>query len=305
MTRKSRRRPPSSLHELRELLARVHAGTADIRPGPKSIQALAGLLDTPADAAVSSISELAERLDVNPSTLTRLAKTLGFSGFPALQALFRAELTNPSEPFSHRANRWLEGVPSGEPALDTLQQVTRDELNNLEILASHLDPQVMDAIAGEIASARAIRVHGARMFHSLASFNAYCLGLVRERVSLLDDTGAGLARGMLDMHAGDLLFIMGVAPYTRSSIALAELAAGQNMQVVALTDAYSSPLAQHADHVLITTTSGAFFANNMAVAFILSEALLLQIATRLGRKAVERLQRHERLVKELDIGLTP
>lgn len=304
MSRPSRRRPPASLHELRELLARIYAGTADIQPGPKSTKTLAGLLDKPADTAVSSISELGQRLGVNPSTLTRLAKTLGFAGFPALQALFRAELTNPSEPFSHRASRWLDSVPSGEPTLDTLQQVTRDELNNLEVLASHLDPQVIDAVAGEMASARAIRVHGARLFYSLASFNAYCLGLVRDRVSLLDDTGTGLARGMLDMQAGDLLFVMGVAPYTRSSIALAQLAANEGMQVVALTDAYSSPLAQHADHVLITTTSGAFFANNMGAAFILSEALLLQTATRLGRKAVERLQRHEALVNGLDISLT-
>ncbi|RMG34986.1 MAG: MurR/RpiR family transcriptional regulator [Gammaproteobacteria bacterium] len=303
MNRKSRRRPPSSLHELRELLARLHAGTADIRPGQKSIQALAGLLDTPTNAALCSISDLAQRLGVNPSTLTRLAKTLGFSGFPALQALFRAELSNPSEPFSHRASRWLDDMPSGDPALDTLQQVSRDELNNLEVLRSHLDPQVMDAVAREMANARAIRVHGARLFYSLATFNAYCLGLIRDRVSLLDDTGTGLARGILDMEAGDLLFIMGVAPYTRSSIALAELAANRGMKVVALTDAYSSPLAGHADHVLITTTSGAFFANNIAAAVILSEALLLQIATRLGRRAVERLERHEQLVKELDIGL--
>lgn len=301
-TRKRRlRRAPASLQELRELLARFRAGEGLATPGEKSIAALSFMLDNPTEAAVYSISRLAEELGVNPSTLTRLAKLLGFPGFSAFQALFRAELTHPGAPFSERASHWL----NVESPLDTLQRVAKDELNNLQILMSHLDPEVFDRVAGMLVEAERIRIYGARLFHSLASFIAYCLGLIREEVALLADSSEGLAHGLLQLRPGDLLFLIGTAPYTSSARELAQLAREQGIRVVALTDAYSSPLAQHAEQTLIANTSGAFFANNVASSFILSEALLLETATRLGPRAVERLKLHEKLVTDLRISPSP
>lgn len=283
------------------MLSQFQSGQSALAPGQKTVTALASLIDNPAEAAVHSISRLAEELEVNPSTLTRLAKMLGFSGFSAFQALFQAELTNPRAPFSERANHWL----SSQPSVDALQRVTKDELNNLQILTSHLDPEVFEAVAATLAEAPGIRIYGARLFHSLAAFNAYCLGLIRDRVGLLSETTAGLAHGLLQMAQDDVLFLIGTAPYTRTARELASLANQRGIRVIALTDAYSSPLARQAEHTLIINTSGAFFANNIASSYILSEALLLEVATRLGPRAVERLQRHEELVTDLGIGLTP
>ena len=293
-------RAPTSLQELRELLSQFQSGQSPLSPGQKTIAALSSLIDNPAEAAVHTISQLADELEVNPSTLTRLAKMLGFPGFSGFQALFQAELTRPGAPFSERADHWLNTAPS----LDTLQRVIKDELNNLQILTSHLDPEVFKAVATTLAEAPGIRIYGARLFHSLASFNAYCLGLIRDRVGLLSETTAGLAHGLLQMEKGDVLFLIGTAPYTRTARELGSLANQQGIRVVALTDAYSSPLAQHAQHTLIINTSGAFFANNIASSCILSEALLLEVAAKLGPQAVERLREHEKLVGDLGIGLT-
>jgi hypothetical protein len=52
------------------------------------------LADQPEQAAVRSISEFASLLGVNPSTLTRPAKRLGYGGFSDFQGIFREAIAN-------------------------------------------------------------------------------------------------------------------------------------------------------------------------------------------------------------------
>lgn len=279
------------------MLSQVHSGEYQLAAGHKTLAALNAMVDNPAEAGVHSISHLAHNLGVNASTLTRLAKMLGFTGFSAFQALFQAELTNPSGPFSERANDWLNAAP----AVDTLQQVAKDEANNLQIMLSHLDPAVFDRFVDALVSTPRVWIYAARLFRSFAQFNAYCLGLIREQVHLVGENQKGLAYDLLQMKEGDLLILIGTAPYTRSTSELAARAAQQGVRILAISDAYSAPLVQHAEHTLIISTSGAFFANNVGSCAILLEALLLETARRLGPRAVERLRLHERLVGDLNI----
>ena len=68
-----------------------------------------------------SISELAASLGVNPSTLTRLAKRLGFEGFSDFQSVFRDAIA--SEPryfYSRQADHLLELSVAGQH-LEVLQ----------------------------------------------------------------------------------------------------------------------------------------------------------------------------------------
>lgn len=296
--------PPRSLKALRDLTAEVQRGQSELKLGKKALQVLAALLDDPAQVAVSSISELAHSLGVNPSTLTRLSKKLGFTGFNPFQDLFRQHLTSDSQAFSEKASRWIDSHVADYPSLEILQQITRDELNNLELMVSNLDPMVMDRAADQIARARSVMIHGSRQFNSMATFNAYCLGLIRENVELLGNSGHGFAHGLAQKGQGDLLLLIGAAPYTRITVEISEIARRHDIYVIALTDSHASPLAHYAHSVLVAPTTGAFFANNSAATLILSEALLGLVAGKLGARAVNRLKQQEILVEELGIALT-
>ncbi len=78
--------PPRSLDQLRSLLAGVMTRAAPTHLGTRAQRTLAALIDSPRQTAVYSITELADMVGVNTSTLTRLAKRLGYSGFTELQA---------------------------------------------------------------------------------------------------------------------------------------------------------------------------------------------------------------------------
>src|SRR3954447_3201111 len=70
------------------------------------------------EVAFSTVDQMAERLDVNPSTIVRFTYRLGLNGFPDLQErmqeLVRGQLSRTGEPIdeSHAA-RHLEGTSFG------------------------------------------------------------------------------------------------------------------------------------------------------------------------------------------------
>src|SRR3546814_6083390 len=79
-------RKPRNLEELRELVVRIRRDEAEVSLGGKAFDVLAKLVEAPEQAAVRTISELGAVLSVNASTLTRLAKRLGFDGFNDFQS---------------------------------------------------------------------------------------------------------------------------------------------------------------------------------------------------------------------------
>ena len=88
--------PPHDFAELKDRLA--HEGEALPR---RLKQVAAALLKNPDEIALSTAAQLAEKMDVQPSTLVRFAQVLGFRGFSELQLLFRNRLREST--VDHRA----------------------------------------------------------------------------------------------------------------------------------------------------------------------------------------------------------
>ena len=81
--------PPQSYRELETLI------TAEYATLSKRLQQTARfMLDHPQEVALATVAKIAEQADVTPSTLIRLANSLGFKGFSEMQQLFRSRLVD-------------------------------------------------------------------------------------------------------------------------------------------------------------------------------------------------------------------
>ena len=295
---------PASLEELRRLVATIRQGQAGMQLGARAFGTLAGLVDDPRRAAVYSISQLAATLGVNPSTLTRLAKRLGYAGFSEFQAVFRRHVAEGRDFYSERAGRLLQAEESAARSLSLMTTIAEDEAANISTMIGNLDPDVIEHTAALLARAASVRLHGLRQFYSIACFIAYGLGMIRDDVGMLGDPGHGVAHALAQLDAGDVLVVIGSAPYTRATVEACEIAAAHGLRIVAITDSYASPLATAAEQILITPTGGTFFGNSTAACLILAEGLLAMVARALGAKAVEALKKREKLIEELGIALS-
>jgi DNA-binding MurR/RpiR family transcriptional regulator len=88
-------------------------------------------------------------------------------------------------------------------------------------------------------------------------------------------------------------------PYTTSVIKAAEVAQRHGVHIIALTDSTQSPLHDIADCSFCVPNRSLFYSNAMAGFFVLGEALLSEVAARLGDTALIRLRRREDMISEL------
>ncbi len=295
--------PAKDLDELQSLLGRIKQRKSSIKLGRRSFNTLTGMIDNPRHTALSSISEIAQDMNVNASTLTRLSKRLGYSGFSEFQNVFREHISQEPNFYSDKLNRLLaDENPDEYKNLSLIASVAHDETSNISVMLKNIQPQTLDLITEKIANSQSIRIHGLRQFFSLACFLSYGLGMIRDNVDVLGDSGHGVVHSLAQLKEDDLLIVLGAEPYTRATADASRIAFEHGLSVIALTDSYASPLATHAHHVVIMPIEGHYFGNNVASWFIFAEGLLDVVAHYLGEKSIKAIKRREQLIKEFGIA---
>lgn len=295
---------PASLEQLKLLVSDMHDGTATVSLGPRAFQTLARLVDEPHLAAVSTITDLAQRLDVNASTLTRLAKRLGYAGFNELQGVFRRHVAgSESNYYLRQVDRLMTRDGGDNETLNVFLKVVGDEQSNLAKLASSIEPQRLERATAMLRGAREVRIHGLRQFYSLATLFSYGLGLIRDRVSVLGEAGHGVAHSLSQLTGEDLLVVLGCNPYTRATVDSSRVAAAHGIPILAFTDSSASPLAANADCAFVIPSTGDFYVNSTAAWTALLEGIMTLVARDLGDEARRTLQSRETLFRALGVSL--
>jgi DNA-binding MurR/RpiR family transcriptional regulator len=296
--------PPRTLEDLRKLAVGIGRDEVGISLGAKAHEVLAKLVDLPEQAAVRSIVELAELLDVNASTLTRLAKRLGYAGFGDLQAVFRNVIADDRRYFySRQAGTLLSVRPHAGDETEVFSRLAQETAGNVEGFLGQLEPDVLRATARLLVKAHRVRIHGVRQFHALASFMTYGLGMLRRDVALLDAPRLGVAEAIAQLEPGDVVVVASCAPYTRSVARVAQVAAARGLNVVAITDTRSSPLVSRARHAFFVPHASSFFSNSMGAYIVFCEGLLSLVAREMGDEALAALASRDQLFEDLQVEL--
>ncbi|MDH3335218.1 MAG: MurR/RpiR family transcriptional regulator [Rhodospirillaceae bacterium] len=295
---------PRTIEQLRNLVLSIARDEAGVSLGAKAHNVLARLVDMPEQSAVRSISELAQALDINASTLTRLAKRLGFNGFSDFQNVFRDAIADDKSYFySRQAGRLLADgdIAQEQEEIGVFNQIARDTETNVKGFISQLEKEELHKAAHLLANAGRVRIHGVRQFHALASFFTYGLGLLRSDVALLNAPQLGIAEAISQLERGDVVVVSSCAPYTQSIADVAEVAARHGIEVIAITDTRSSPLAVFAKYSFFVPHAGSFFSNSMGAYIVFCEGLLSIVARELGDKALQTLSNRERMIADMNI----
>lgn len=293
--------PPDNLQDLRALALMIARGETGVSLGAKARTALSRILDMVGDPALLSITSLAERLEVNPSTLTRLATSLGYSGFPALQrVLLSASLSIPGEFYSRQARAALEG---GSSPHARVAQLCRENQANIDRFVESFDEARFEAMAATIMAAPRVVVHGIRQFHSVASFVVYGLRMIRSDVALLDANGLGIAEGLALLGDGGLLISTSCAPYSTQVVEVAAEARRMGIDAIAITDYTDSPLAQNSRAALLVGHETSFLSNSIGAFIVAVECLINACAAASPETSRRALRERDRMIERLGIEI--
>lgn len=295
-------RPPKNLDELRQRYAEIIREGHQKRFGVSSLKILRAMLDSPAEAAVKSISQIAKENGTNTSTVTRLAQRLGFPGFPSYQQVFRQHLKQSASFYSTQVRNFLESTKSTIRSNDsTLQQVVHEEWGNVMTTLEKYDKATFKNVVNLLLEAERVFILGLRSVFPLAFYLAYYLRLIRDNIIVFGKSGHTLAEDLALLRQGDLLLAVSIRPYTKETIRACREAKRQGAELVTVTDSHSSPLAVETKNTLIASSKGPYFFTPLTSLVIYAETLLSEVVKSLGNEAVSRLKHVENLFERMDI----
>lgn len=227
-------------------------------------------------SGLGSITAVAEASDVSTPTVARMARKLGFAGFPDMQATLRTELeatlSNPiakhdrwaeNAPDTHILNRFADAVM--ENMRQTLRQISSDDFNAVVGLLAERD--------------RAVHVVGGRITRSLADYFFTHMQVIRPGLTLVASNSNTWPHYVLNMNEGDILIAFDIRRYEHDILRLAEMAKSRGVVLILFTDQWGSPAAKHAAYSFQSRIEAPSAWDSSVVTLFIIETIIAAVQT--------------------------
>lgn len=236
---------------------------------------------------LESITAVAQGSGVSTPTVVRMAKKLGFAGFPEMQAALRGELeATISNPIA-KHDRWAGDAPDTH----ILNRFADQVMENLRQTLRQLPPDAFNAVVALLADpARSVYVVGGRITRSLADYLFTHLQVIRSGVTQIASNSNTWPHYVLDMSEGDVLVVFDVRRYEQEMMRLAEMARARGVLLVVFTDQWGSPVAKHAAHSFHARIEAPSAWDSSVVTLFMVEAIIAAVQDGRWEETRERMR---------------
>ncbi|MHA1524321.1 MAG: MurR/RpiR family transcriptional regulator [Alphaproteobacteria bacterium] len=246
-------------------------------------------------SGLGSITVTAKASGVSTPTVVRMAKKLGFKGFPAMQEALRSELkATISNPIT-KHDRWAENAPDTHILNRFADAVTQ----NLRQTLSQINPADFNAVAALLGDpARGVHVVGGRITRSLADYFFTHMQVIRRDMTLITPNSNTWPHYVLNMQAGDVLVAFDVRRYEHGILRLAEMARAKDVTLVLFTDQWGSPAAKHATHSFHARIEAPSAWDSSVVTLFIVEAVIAAVQNATWDETKDRMKTLEELIDQ-------
>jgi DNA-binding MurR/RpiR family transcriptional regulator len=246
---------------------------------PKRLKQLAAFaLDHPEEMAFGTVAGIAEHAGVQPSTLVRFAKSIGYDGFSHLQQIFRDRLRERFPDYRERLRVLRKAEGHHVHSASLLEGFADAAAVSLDRMRGSVRPEEFSRAIETLAKADTIYLLGARRVFPVSAYCAYAFGKLGVRAILIDHIAQLGPEQLATAMDKDAVLAISFTPYSPVTADLAAAAARRNIPVVAITDSAFSPLVTSADIWLEVAEAdfGAF--RSLSASFALAMALAVGTA---------------------------
>ncbi|MFE2169803.1 MurR/RpiR family transcriptional regulator [Streptomyces sp. NPDC059447] len=218
---------------------------------PEAQRALAAfILTDPAAAAARTILELSEAAGVSTGSITRLSRTLGLAGYSQLRLALAAD-----QGARDARSTWREDIGAEIGEHDSVEQVAAAVAATVAGVVTRtvegLDLAAVEVAARRIAGAGRTELFGVGGSATMAAEFQQRLYRIGLPIWSWSDTHVALTGAAL-LGRGDVALVLSHGGGTREAREVLAEAASRGATTIAVTNDPDSPLAEHAELVLLT-----------------------------------------------------
>lgn len=238
----------------------------------------------------SSIGQLAQQLELSDATLSRFARHVGCQDFKELKNLVLEQ--SASGPAVKLAGALQEGESFLLSAWMNRQQLY------LQKTAEQLDPAEFERAVQALIQARQVYIHGKNASGSLAQLLFFRLRRLGIAVSLLPSSGSELLEGLHLARQGDLVILFSLSKLSREGRVILDYAKTAGYITLSFVSRTCLPPEESAQINLFSYRGTEKEYHSMAAPCMVLDALVVALASRIGRQGAQSLESLQRLKKE-------
>lgn len=253
------------------------------------------VIKNPAEVAFLTTEQLAALTEVSVASIMRLAYSMGYTGYSQFQKDLQYVLKDRIAP-SARFDKNTSSIEKHS----LLEACVATQVGNINKTAEFLSEANIKNALSFISKAKKIYILGVRTSHATAYYLYEGLNRIGLNCELLIPDTSRTQSVLAHMSAENLLIAISLPRYARRTIEIANVARQKGAKIIAITDAYSSPLAIIADEFLLCTHDSVSFHNSGIGSLFLADFLISGIASANPKNAKTSLENIENIVKEFD-----
>lgn len=253
------------------------------------------LLAHPRQAAFLSTHEIAQRAAVHPTSAVRLARKLGFGGYPELRATLQNELFDESAAAA-RVRQRIERLGRDH----VLQAFVSSEIRALERLPQQVSDRDLATAARAVIRAETVFLHASGHSETLARLMEIRLLRGGYDARIVRGDAREMASIMAQARRNDVLVLFAFFAAQPRAAKLAEQARAARARIVLVTDIMSPASRPAADVTLAAMRGDPGEARSLTVPMAICNTLMLQVSKLDGGRMIRSLERLERSRAALD-----
>jgi RpiR family transcriptional regulator, carbohydrate utilization regulator len=259
---------------------------------PKRQEVIRPVLEQPREFVLESLRGLSRRLQLDPSTMVRIVRGMGFRGY----AEFRQYLHELSIVLATPLDLMQTGGPNSD--IPTHLRASLDlDLKNLQTLSRSLDFKRVVRLAQRLYQARRILILGGDMATALVSFLEWNLTILGLPVASAVSPGSTVHRAQ-GVGPRDVVLAISFRRGLRQTVEGLQQARRRGAYCVGISDTYLSPLRRFAHECFHASVESPSFAGSYVAPMALLNLIIVASANyRRARtiallKAADEEQRH-------------
>ncbi|MEN8191191.1 MAG: MurR/RpiR family transcriptional regulator [Bacteroidota bacterium] len=251
------------------------------------------ITDHPDDIALLTIRELSEILKINPATIIKACKELGYDGFNDLKkhqrVVYRQKKATGYESMLDKLE--AEGsLKKKSPLEDTIKASLLTDLDVLNRTVAKISwSEIVDVVNIIIKSKRTYIV-GLEAARSIAVFLAAELRTYIPNVQEVIYGSGYLFDYMRHFEKDDVVIGISFGKCIRQTVNAVKSAQEEGIKTISITDSELSPLYKYSDISLLTASSSNSYFSPFIGAMSISMAILACCAEMKGEEAIEQLK---------------
>lgn len=282
----------------RTVLATLRGLLPNLSPSEARVASQA--IDDPAGTAAATIGELARRCKTSETTVIRLCRSIGFSGYPEFRLALAGAAASSSD------EEYLSGdILPDDTTVQVIRKVTGADSQAIIDTAQHVSVESLEQAALAIGSAPRIDLFGAGASAFVAADFQYKLHRIGMISHCFADPHSSISSAAL-LGAGDVAIGLSHSGSTKDTLRYLEMARDSGATTVAITNHPRAPIVRRADITVTTAARETTFRSGAMASRIaqltLVDVLFVLVARQRIDSAKSALQRTYEAVRTASTG---